>query len=733
MRRSLIVLAAALLLPASAGAAVRVTPPVAAPGAAVVVSGPGLKKGVTVRIGGKRARVLSVSRARARVVVPKLRAGRAAVVVRRGRRTQRGRMTIARRFTGSVGVAVDARLARTQTIGPDGGTVAVTRGTTTFTLTVPAGALAAATEITLTPVTRLTGLPLSGTAAAVRFAPEGLAFATPATLRIDGAPRGTLVGFDATSTGASFDVLRARRDGRRAEIAVEHFSTAGVASGDPADFAAAVAPIVNSLGNLTEGQIQTLVNLVGVWDVTFPGFCATQPVCGTAIDKARTSLAALVPSRCTTLKLAPTRLGVAEMFRLNGFGTALGLGENTTATDCALALMTSVMQAAINAVTGGDPLGQSGREGEISAAAFPGADLDGAGSITHFEWLVLVATDANLFGHFDLGQQGTAAIETGFDRIRTQSLEICETDRFAGRLRLEKGRAYAQRMLIPTRQEEFARALDACRTDVTVTPANPTIATGSTQQFTATVTSDLNTAVTWSASGGTIDAGGLYTAPSLPGSYVVTATSVANPNRKGTATVTVTCPAGSCGPQVSLGNRQSSIESNASASVPETVSDPHEMAFTGAGLFDEEVNSRAENSNQNGTGATALAFSNGAQNSNVVVSDTGLVISAGGDAGAEATDNDQGSASGEATAASEMTVTFTLGKPHSYSMGIETTVPAGGAATVTVTGPNGPVAEGQGTLPAGSYSITANVEAHATSNGTPESRGGWDLSLNVTA
>jgi hypothetical protein len=74
---------------------------------------------------------------------------------------------------------------------------------------------------------------------------------------------------------------------------------------------------------------------------------------------------------------------------------------------------------------------------------------------------------------------------------------------------------------------------------VAVSPATASLAPGQTQQFTATVTGDSNTAVTWSASGGTITAAGLYTAPASGGAYVVRATSVAAPGNSATAVVNV--------------------------------------------------------------------------------------------------------------------------------------------------------------------------------------------------
>ena len=76
------------------------------------------------------------------------------------------------------------------------------------------------------------------------------------------------------------------------------------------------------------------------------------------------------------------------------------------------------------------------------------------------------------------------------------------------------------------------------RISLTVSPTTTMLAPLGTRQFTATVEGTNNTAVTWSVNGvvggnssvGTITTAGLYTAPLSPGSYTVTATSVALPN-----------------------------------------------------------------------------------------------------------------------------------------------------------------------------------------------------------
>ena len=79
---------------------------------------------------------------------------------------------------------------------------------------------------------------------------------------------------------------------------------------------------------------------------------------------------------------------------------------------------------------------------------------------------------------------------------------------------------------------------------VSVTPETASVEPGKSQPFTAQVTNDQNTAVTWSIQPqlGSITQGGVYTAPPTFGgaaTVTVTATSVANSSRKDTATVTL--------------------------------------------------------------------------------------------------------------------------------------------------------------------------------------------------
>lgn len=78
---------------------------------------------------------------------------------------------------------------------------------------------------------------------------------------------------------------------------------------------------------------------------------------------------------------------------------------------------------------------------------------------------------------------------------------------------------------------------------VAIAPRSATVDACRTATFTAVVTGSADSTVTWSisegATGGTISAAGLYTAPTAAGTYHVVATSRASPGATATATVTV--------------------------------------------------------------------------------------------------------------------------------------------------------------------------------------------------
>jgi PKD repeat protein len=74
---------------------------------------------------------------------------------------------------------------------------------------------------------------------------------------------------------------------------------------------------------------------------------------------------------------------------------------------------------------------------------------------------------------------------------------------------------------------------------ITLTPAQATVGMGDMLAFSAQVSGLPDGGVLWSASGGAIDPDGVYHAPDTPGVYTITATSTADAQLGGQATVTV--------------------------------------------------------------------------------------------------------------------------------------------------------------------------------------------------
>ena len=88
----------------------------------------------------------------------------------------------------------------------------------------------------------------------------------------------------------------------------------------------------------------------------------------------------------------------------------------------------------------------------------------------------------------------------------------------------------------------FGSGVATSNVSVTVSPTAASLQAGQQAQFTATVSGTNNTAITWTASGGTVTSGGQYTAPSSAGTYTLTATSVADSSKSASAVVTVSQP-----------------------------------------------------------------------------------------------------------------------------------------------------------------------------------------------
>lgn len=128
----------------------------------------------------------------------------------------------------------------TAVIPVEGGTLTATGADgTIYTLDIPDDALLAETEISLTPVQSLDGLPFGeGTALAVQMSPEGLSFNNFVILTITPAqpiPLGEQILFDFQADGKALGLALPALDPNIIQIQLLHFSGAGVTKGLLAD------------------------------------------------------------------------------------------------------------------------------------------------------------------------------------------------------------------------------------------------------------------------------------------------------------------------------------------------------------------------------------------------------------------------------------------------------------------------------------------------------------------
>jgi hypothetical protein len=129
----------------------------------------------------------------------------------------------------SVTASADAAHAASQPITADGGGTVTATGAdgSTYTLTLPAGALASDETITLTPVAALSGLRAGTPTAGVQIAPDGLALLKPATLTITPAhpvPVADQIGYFWHGSGQESGLYPPNADPKSFTLTLNHFS-----------------------------------------------------------------------------------------------------------------------------------------------------------------------------------------------------------------------------------------------------------------------------------------------------------------------------------------------------------------------------------------------------------------------------------------------------------------------------------------------------------------------------
>jgi hypothetical protein len=232
-------------------------------------------------------------------------------------------------------------------------------------------------------------------------------------------------------------------------------------------------------------------------------------------------------------------VSVRDLVRLEALRQRLE-ATNDLSASCREDILRLIFNAAKLAAQG-DPLGRYELVADIAREDGGGGDIDHDREVTHLEFLFF------LLGPLQTAGLSTEAVDASntayaelFDLPGT-GLTLCELDRARGDRNLKRALDYA--IALSQALPPFVSALDGCRVTIAINPTGATLAPGGQFQFTHTASGALidpaDGAVNWSATGGSVNATGLYTAPSGSGTYQVKATSVVNPKRDAQATVTV--------------------------------------------------------------------------------------------------------------------------------------------------------------------------------------------------
>ena len=176
-------------------------------------------------------------------------------------------------------VSLDASRAASDSVGISGGTITATSGSgVRYTLQIPAGALESKVKITLTPITGVKSLPVSGGfSAGADFQPAGLHFALPARLSVS--PTGTapsgmqLIALTFEGDADSLGLTPVADSSGTKIVFLTHFSGASFVFGTTADVQALAQSAT------TASASQPFINqITALGPITPPGNPAALPI-----------------------------------------------------------------------------------------------------------------------------------------------------------------------------------------------------------------------------------------------------------------------------------------------------------------------------------------------------------------------------------------------------------------------------------------------------------------------
>ena len=566
------------------------TPSCAAPGDTVRLTGTRLRGVRKMLVAGSPIRVRKAGKDRLALVLPAgVPDGPLPLALKRGRRVLRFDGLLRVGCSRDLSLETADALAETASVGSAGGAFAATAADgTTLGLDFPARALPSGRAITITPVTGIAGLPFpGGLVAAARFTPDGLAFATPARFTITLARHpgaGPLVGFAFDGDGRDWRLVPVVRDGAQLTIAVPHFSGAGAAAPDEADFVAVVRPILDSIAAPAPGSptliqnvlsVQLMVSLrdiMAVWDGIFPGFCERDPggpLCDEIEAKISLSiqlrLGLLCPAQPGDPVPAVDELALDQVLDLAAVAAAGG-NDTVEAFACAEAILVALVE-------------------EAGATAFATPRL---GSLQR---LIDLSARAIFLGFQDAGDLAIAKLDAAVGHLLDEANALCPAAFEVGVDAALLARRFVPALdsRHPGLDEEIDAVLERCGVAVQVNPTQVELTPGTTVHFTAIVVHADDQTVAWNTTGSRnqIAADGTFTAGSQRGTFRVTAQSAVLPTAIAEVTVRIVDEAPP--PPEPLTMRSSCVRTNRVNFGPLTVASASAAAEGGVRPFEVTV------------------------------------------------------------------------------------------------------------------------------------------------
>lgn len=217
--------------------------------------------------------------------------------------------------------------------------------------------------------------------------------------------------------------------------------------------------------------------------------------------------------------------------------------------------------------------------GSSSSTWISGARVSTAGSTASMTWNTAVASDSQVEYGPSTSYGSTTTLAAA--RVTAHSVAINT---------LSPGTTYHFRVRSRDSDGVLAAGLDntfaiAAPVIVALSPSTATLSSSATQQFMATVSNAANPAVAWTATAGSINSSGLYTAPSVSSatSVTVTATSQTDPSKSAFSVLTVNpqVPVLSVSPASLSFSGQAGSASLTPASVSVTNTGAGSLTFTG--------------------------------------------------------------------------------------------------------------------------------------------------------